>query len=486
MTVTIRYVAPPTISRFMASKAFVRLLLGPVGSGKTTGVIFEGLKRASQQAPDPDGIRRTRFVIVRQTLAQMKMTILLDIMNWFRPIAEYKVSDKLIILDARPKGGDFVSEWYMIPLEDPEDQKRLLSSQLTGAIVNEAIEVDVDLIAAISGRCGRYPQAPTWFGIIGDTNFPTEGSDWHRFMEEERPKDWAVFKQPGGLEPFAENLDWLVQTPDTLRLPLGHPERVAQGRKYYERLSQTSNPDWITRYVHARYGPDPSGTAVWRGSFKRAFHVSSTPLTPIPGKPILIGQDFGRHPCSLICQIDHKGRLLVLEEVVAEDTGLELHVRTALIPALTHPRYLGFTFGVVGDPSGAHRTTITEETSLDALRRMGLPAFPAPTNDLNPRIGAVESLLLQQRDGGPALLIDGARCPKLVLAMQQNYRFAKAKQTGLTKPLPEKTHPWSDLADDLQYVALTVNSGLVNFISRKVAPRQKARPRSRMSAAGWT
>lgn len=482
----IRYEATPTIGRFMESDAFVRILLGPVGSGKTTGVIFEALRRSREQAPGPDGIRRTRWVIARQTLEQMKQTILLDIMNWLRPIATYKVSDKLVIIDNTRDGGDVYSEWFMIPLEDPDDQKRLLSSQLTGAILNEAIEVDVDLVAAIQGRVGRYPQAPSWFGIIADSNFPTEGSDWHRLMEDSRPADWAIFKQPGGMAPDAENLDWLVQTRETLALPRGDPARLARGRVYYERLAQTSNPDWITRYVHAQYGPDPSGTAVWRGSFKRSFHVSTTPLVPIPGKPLLIGQDFGRSPCSLICQPDHKGRLLVLEEVVAEDTGLELHVTSALKPALMHPRYLGLSAAAVGDPSGAFKTTITEETSFDALRRMGLPAFPAPTNDLFPRLNAVEQLLLQQRDGGPALLIDGTRCPKLVLALQQNYRYAKAKQTGLTKPLPDKTHPWSDLADGLQYVCLTFNSGLVNAIARRLAPKPKPQGRQRISAGGWT
>src|SRR5262245_8070570 len=96
---TVRYIAPPTIARFIQSEAFCRFVLGPVGSGKTTGVIFEALRRSSQQSPGADGIRRTRWTIVRQTLEQMKQTILLDILNWLGPIATYKVSDKLIIID---------------------------------------------------------------------------------------------------------------------------------------------------------------------------------------------------------------------------------------------------------------------------------------------------------------------------------------------------------------------------------------------------
>ena len=72
--------------------------------------------------------------------------------------------------------------------------------------------------------CGRFPSAAeggaTWFGIIGDTNAPVVGWTGGRLFEDTRPADWAVFRQPGGLHADAENLEWLVQTPETLKLPL--------------------------------------------------------------------------------------------------------------------------------------------------------------------------------------------------------------------------------------------------------------------------
>ena len=136
-----------------------------------------------------------------------------------------------------------------------------------------------------------------------DSNMPTIGGPWWELMEKP-PPDWQIWVQPGGLEPNAENLDHLPG-----------------GRTYYERLARGNNEAWITRYVHAQYGEDPAGTAVWQ-SFRRSFHVVES-LEPVPGQLIIIGQDFGRNPCSLICQPDHKGRLMCLEEVVAEDIGLE-------------------------------------------------------------------------------------------------------------------------------------------------------------------
>jgi hypothetical protein len=451
------------------SEAFFRILMGPVGSGKTTGEIFEMLRRAIEQRPGRDGIRRTRFAIVRQTLSQLKMTVLLDILSWLRPIAEYKVSEQLITV----RLNDVHSEWYMIPLEEEDDQKRLLSMQLTGAWISEAIELSPDLVSAIAGRCGRYPSAaeggPTWFGMIADTNAPVEGSEWHKLLEEERPADWQLFRQPSGLALDAENLDHLPG-----------------GRQYYERLAKSPNRDWVRRYVEAEYGEDPTGTAVFRESFKRSFHTAEQ-LDPVKGRPLLIGQDFGRHPCSVICQPDHKGRLLVLEEVIGEDVGLETHVTRSLKPALWAERYLDLKMAAVGDPSGIARGPFLEETSFDVLVRLGIPAWPATTNNIDARLAAVEQMLFQQRDGGPAIVIDRQRCPLLVRALNGAYRYGKTKD-GQTKPLPEKLNPWSDLCDALEYVCLVFNVGLVDRIAKRLRPRQnrKSKEERRVDPRGWT
>lgn len=486
----INYSAPKTVGNLMHSSAFVRVIIGPVGSGKTTGMIMELLRRCIQQRPGIDGIRRTRWAIIRQTLQQLRMTVLLDIMYWLRPIATYKVSEQLITI----RFGDVYAEWYMIPMEDPDDQKRLLSMQLTGAWISEAIEINVDLVSAIAGRCGRYPSAAeggaNWFGIVADTNAPVIGSDWWKLLEDQRPRDWALFRQPSGLHVEAENLEWLTQTPETLKLAPTDPVRRAQGRLYYERLALNPNADWVKRYVHAEYGEDPGGTAVFRESFRRSFHVhpsTKDEFEVIHGYPLLIGQDFGRHPCSLICQPDHKGRLLVHEEVIGENIGLETHIAHNLKPALFTERYMGRMMAAVGDPSGKAKGPFLEEDAFDVMLRLGIPGIPAPTNDLSPRLLAVETILHQQREGGPALLINERRCPNLVRAMNGSYRYSKTKQ-GQDKPLPDKTHPQSDLADCLQYVCLVVNTGIPLILKRinRLSGVKRQRPPSKVSAAGWT
>jgi hypothetical protein len=124
------------------------------------------------------------------------------------------------------------------------------------------------------------------------------------------------------------------------------------------------------------------------------------------------------------------------------------------------------------------------------LKDEGFRAFPAPTNDLDKRLRAVEKMLQEQRDGGAALLIDEDQCPKLVQALNGQYRFQR-RRDGQLNVVPQKNHPWSDLADCLQYFALILQNGMQDYISARlqrgaVPLNGERRERPRISASGWT
>lgn len=456
--------APPTVSNFMCSTAFVRIILGPVGSGKSTGCLMELIRRAQEQEPGPDGLRHTRWAIVRQTLQQIKQTVLKEFYTWVAPITSFKVSENTIYLSY----DDVRCEIHLIPLDDEQDQRRLLSLQLTGAWVNEFPEIDPAIIPSLCGRLGRYPSkaqgGPTWHGLIMDGNFPNEGGIWHTLLEFELPPDYELFKQPGGRTPEAENVENLVDG-------------------YYERLARGQSPEWVKRYVDAQYGNDPSGMGVFRESYTHEFHAFDT-LMPIPGRPILVGQDFGRNPWSVICQLDHRGRFLVLQEVEGTNIGLEQHLLLNLRPALMDERYMNLPVAVIGDPSGVAKSSLYEETSFDMLKREGFMAIPAPTNDIDPRLRAVEAFLLQQQGGKPMFLVDKSRCPTIVQGMRGGYRYAKMKGGNL-KPLPDKTGPYSHPMDGLQYAALAAHGGMVQGVIMNRLKRPPPRPPA-FSSRAWT
>jgi hypothetical protein len=470
----------------------------------------------AEQAPAADGKRYTRIAIIRQSLKDAKATVLKDVRGWFGSIADWRVSESTLYLEY----GDVVSEWPFIPLDEPDDVKRLLSLQLTGAYVNECIETDINLLSDIAGRVGRYPANDqgvcSWSGIWADTNAPILNTPWANFLANPPPQ-WQVFHQPGGHtypDPItglggAENLPHLNQTAETILLPEDDPKRIKQGRGYYERLLSVGSPDYIRRYVWSQFGRDPSGAAVFAESFKYDYHVHSSgaidrntgmvtaPLEPVYSRMLVVGQDFGRSPWSLICQLDHSGRLLVLEEIpgrgpTGENVGLEQHAKQNLIPALLQPRYAGRPIGLVGDPSGQSKDSLFELNSFDLLKGCGLAAEPAPTNDLDPRLRAVESFFVRNIGGAPAILIDGARCPTLVAALNGQYKFATTlDQSGgmYVKSVPEKLHPWSDVADCLQYVCLvTGNAGAYAWVLGRIASTLRPRRPMRVapSALAWT
>lgn len=480
------YKAPPTCATFMQSDAFGRLILGPVGSGKTTACVIELLRRSVEQKPGNDGLRYTRFAIVRQTLQQLKATVLKDMETWLSGAGIWRVSESTFHLNLN----DVRSEWNLIPLENAEDQARLLSMQLTGAMLSEFTEMNLDIVGPVTGRLGRYPSGargnPTWFGLIGDSNMPVDQSPWHTFLEN-IPSNFQKFIQPSGLSPEAENLNNLVQTDATKALPEDHPARLAQGRKYYERFVETygEDSDWVKRYVKAEYGNDPSGAAVFKESFRPDFHIVPETLL-IPGYPLLVGQDFGRNPWSLICQMDHMGRLLVHEEVPGTNTGLEKHVNQSLRPRLMSDKFLGYKVAIIGDPAGVAKGSVAEESCFDALKRLGFSAFPAPTNDIAPRIRAVEALLARQTNGGPTLLVNRQGCPMLCRAMSGGYRYKKTKD-GALKPKPDKDDKegFSHIADDLQYVSLVVHGGMTDYIAQHLWAKKKNKG-PKVSPRGWT
>jgi hypothetical protein len=70
---SISYVpAGPTVERFHASNAFVRGLMGPVGSSKSTACCIEILSRAQEQKAF-NGVRRTRWAVIRNTYPELKV-----------------------------------------------------------------------------------------------------------------------------------------------------------------------------------------------------------------------------------------------------------------------------------------------------------------------------------------------------------------------------------------------------------------------------
>ena len=214
----------PTLKKFTLCDLRVRCAMGPFGSGKSSACVMEIVRRAHAQAPGPDGIRRSRWAVVRNSYGQLKDTTIRTFHDWFPPkiFGEYRVTDHMYIITKFP--GVHI-EILFRALDRPDQVSNLLSLEVTGAWFNEVREIPKTIIEAMDARIGRYPSkrdgGPSWFGIIMDTNPPDEDSYLYKMFEVVRPDNWKIFKQPSGLSTHAEN---------TKHLPKGYYTNLAKGK----------------------------------------------------------------------------------------------------------------------------------------------------------------------------------------------------------------------------------------------------------------
>jgi len=399
-------------------------------SGKSVAMVMEILRRASEMPPSSDGVRRSRCVIVRNTLQQLKSTCLVTFMEWLRPIARWKVSDATIYLEFTPADGIPVyCEVLLLPLDTPENQQRLLSLELTFAWVSEFREIPLEIVQAVFSRCGRYPSRANledyWYGVAGETNSFSEDSDYYQFLEVDPPSNVDYFIQPGGMDSDAENRE---------NLP----------KRYYEDLIEANDEAWVSQYVHNQITESLSGQAVFAKSFKPDFHITDNRLYPRPGAPIIIGMDTGRNPAAVFGQMDVRGRLLVFGSVYAENVGMEKFLATVVKPFIAERFQGSGEFVVSIDPAARQRSQVGEESVKDAVQRLGFSVHIAPTNDISPRLRAVERFLNTQVDGKAGLLFERMTNETLIRALKTDYRYKRMKSGDLEEK-PDKGHPESDL-----------------------------------------
>jgi hypothetical protein len=87
--------------------------------------------------------------------------------------------------------------------------------------------------------------------------------------------------------------------------------------------------------------------------------------------------------------------------------------------------------------------------------------------------------------GTSAFRVDKEWCPQLIQALASKYRYKKLK-SGELDLKPEKTHPWSDIADALQYAALGASNSIMARALR-IQPSEDAMEAYREpSVASWT
>lgn len=468
----------PILSEFLDDDSFVTGIKGPIGSGKSTACVMKILKKSSEQKPNPQGRRRSRWAIVRNTYPELKTTTIKTWHQWVPPhLGRWQQEGPPTHFI---RHGDIDMEVMFIALDSPRDVSKLLSLELTGAWINEAREIPKAVLDGLTGRVTRFPPkndgGSAWFGIFMDTNPPDDDHWWYKLAErtdqvmmEEmetlrlelvkesvlKPEQalFNFYNQPGGRTSGAENLSNLQ-------------------KGYYLLASAGKGPDWVNVYVDGNYGFVRDGKPVYP-EYNDQIHCKEVEFNK--DRTLWIGVDFGLTPAALFAQNDINGGIRWIDELVTEDMGASRFGE--LLNSKIKRDYPNATdVRGYGDPSGDARAQTDETTAFQILNAKidGFSFYPASTNDFALRREAVAVPMQRLIFGGKPGFIISPKCIMARKGLAGGYMYKRLMVIGHEKyqDKPDK-NKYSHVCEAGQYVNLGMGEGSAIIKSKRIANRPR-------------
>jgi hypothetical protein len=515
------YTPSPTGDLFHRSHASIKGVRGPIGSGKSVMCVAEIHMRILAQEPY-NGVRYSRWAVVRDTYPLLEATTMKTWSDWipeFMPngqpyckINHARPPTALIdCMSPKNDGTKIHAEIFFLALDRDEDEKKLLSLELTGVWVNEARTISKHLIdMAYSRTLGRYPPKrwvpATWYGMLMDTN-PCDSDDdvenielnwWYKLAEIVKPVGYDFFAQPPAIVPLkykdkdgkVTHTEYRPNDGTHGYAPAENVENLNLGYDYWLKLTAAKDPEWIKIYCMGQYGATMSGKPVYP-EYNDSLHFVPQDLTLYGGIPLIVGIDFGRTPAAAICQLSPRGQLRIIDEIVTRDMGTRTFVNSLLKPMLFN-KYAGVPYVLIGDPAGDQKGQSDETTCFDEMRNAGLKIQAARTNTRMARREALAGFMSREiQDGHPWFLV-GNKCPSFRKGCMGGYHYRKLNVAGrhVFSDEPEK-NIYSHICEAAEYAALEAESSAsgrfdsVNQIGQ-MSQNTKRRPVITASAKGWT
>jgi hypothetical protein len=457
---TKRYIPSKTGIKFHQSNHFVRLIMGPFNSGKSTINAADIVMRACAMPACIDGVRRCKVVVIRNTSGELETSTLVTWEGWFGDLGSIRKRKKPVLTwehTFNDGNGPIELTLVFLACDRPDDMKKLKSTEFTLAYLNEANELPSGLLDYIKGRVnGRWPSkadCPDHYftGVLMDTNPPDDEHELYRIFEITKPDDYIIFKQPPGL----------LVDPDNPKNYLPNPEcdnYEHMRADYYTKMAQGADAEFIKIYCMGMYGLIKRGEPVYPQYNDTLHAVDKIELEE--GYAIYLGWDFGNTPACLISQ-DINGQFRSIKEFVSTfNTSVQELAENRVKPWLDQ-FCQGFEIYGWHDPSDpdASSTGIAPSQTIEAA---GIPSEPAISNLLQPRLDAVKHYLNKMVNGKPAYQVSIEGCPTLRAGMYGKYIYRLVHKYGEQTPAKEpiKTHPISDIQDAQQYICLGLHNVL--------------------------
>ena len=431
-------------------------------SGKSSGCVMHLFLAALNQAPQADGVRRSRWAVIRSTYPKLKSTVIKTWKDWFKSelVMTYgtPITGKIqMLLEDQTK---LDMEIMFLALDKEDDVEKLQSLELTGAHINEAREVSKGVLDMLRTRILRYPSPKdggcTRSFVLLDYNAVPINHWLYKIAEETRPEKHSFYRQPPAMLKL-ENGAYIVN-PDADNLDNLHKD-------YYPNQILGADEDFINVYILNNYGNLRYGRPVYR-EYDDRIHSSNSPLVIMQGLPLVIGMDCGLTPAAVFTQLSPVGQFTVYDEIVTEDVSIQSFVYDYLWPLLRN-KYPRFRHEIIVDPAANTRSQNDKKSAMDIVKKSGLNVRCARSNDDVFRREAVTYFL--RRRGG--FILDGTLAPVLRRGFISEYKFPKLNSSGLDEKYQtsvDKRSIYTHVHDACQYAA-------TEFYQRDVGSRQPKR-----------
>src|SRR5580704_5178855 len=124
------YIPSPTGKAFQEDRSFIKLVIGPFGSGKSTMCVQTIMKEACLMPYWSSGRRKSRWAIVRNTSGELQSTTLQTWLAWFAELGSVTRRQKPILTyEIQFNDGDGIVELDLIfiALDRPDDVRKIKS-----------------------------------------------------------------------------------------------------------------------------------------------------------------------------------------------------------------------------------------------------------------------------------------------------------------------------------------------------------------------
>lgn len=444
-----------TMRQFHKDAAQIRCIVGPVGSGKTTAAAWDICYFLPHMFLEQHGIKRTKWVVVRNTYTELRDTTQETLFEWFPWGQRLKQANEYML--HYPNG---IAVLILFRSCDrPQDIKKFKSLEITGYWIDESVEVAEEVKNMLKTRIGRYPKkCPARFGIE-TTNPPDIEHPLYSMFKWNVPPPGPV---PSG-EPLKKHVGfWQPPRENEANLRPG----------YYDDLiaDYRDSPDWALMYVDGKPGFIVEGKPVYN-NFKRKHHVALESLAWSMGKLYLGWDNTGLCPACVVVHVPTPMRPQVLREYWSDKMGIVDFTRYVIAQLnMDFPGHPSVDHWA--DPAGATRFSKKEGgyTSNEELMAGEGVAVQASEQNFKARVESVDQSLARI-DG---LLIDPS-CTRLINGFVGGYCYPK--NAAIMGEYMENVlkNRYSHVHDALQYVMVKLFKPVLREDARSPLPalRQK-------------